>query len=123
MRAPEAYDLCVEALTRDPPDAAYGIGPVFQSEMFLSPAPRYRAAAAYALGRLGRQDAVPVLLRAVQDFENVMDVRHWAARALGELCGREQAGALRTLAANYPEVHSRRTLMEAAARAEARESK
>ena len=92
LRAPAAYNLCVEALTTDPPDAAYGIGPVHQLEIFLSPAPRYRASAAYALGRLGRAEAIPILTRTVQDFDNVIEVRHWAARGLGELCGASRPG-------------------------------
>lgn len=75
--------------------------------------PCWRAAAAWALGQIGDRRAVPALLGAVRNLDNATDVRHAAARALGELREPASLVELRRLAAKYPEVSTRRALLEA----------
>ena len=75
--------------------------------------PCWRATAAWALGRIGDRRAVPALLGAVRNLDNATDVRHAAARALGELRDPSTLTELRRLAADYPEVSTRRALWDA----------
>ncbi len=73
--------------------------------------PCWRAPAAWALGRIGDHRAAPVLIRAVSNLENATDVRHAAAEALGSTADLTHLPELRKLAANYPEVSTRRALL------------
>ncbi|UCG33699.1 MAG: HEAT repeat domain-containing protein [Phycisphaerales bacterium] len=77
--------------------------------------PCWRAAAAWALGRIGDRRAVPVLLEVVGNLNNATDTRHAAAEALGSIADPESLGAIQRLAAGYPEVSTRRALLEACA--------
>jgi hypothetical protein len=63
---------------------------------------------------------VPVLQRAVGNFDNAVDVRHSAAGALARLCDASDLAVLRPLARDYPEVATRRELLRACRLAEAR---
>lgn len=74
--------------------------------------PCWRAAAAWALGRIGDRRATPALLGAVRNLDNATDVRHAAARALGEVGGPASLAELRRLAGDYPEVSTRKALRE-----------
>jgi hypothetical protein len=78
--------------------------------------PCWRAAAAWALGRLGDRRAVPKLLEVVSNLDNATDTRHAAAEALGAIGDPESLAAIRELAAEYPEVSTRRALLRACAR-------
>ena len=82
--------------------------------------PMYRAAAAYALGQIGDSQAVPPLLEVVADLDNALDVRHSAARALSLIADPASLPDMQQLARDYPEVATRRRLLEACARAAAR---
>jgi len=75
--------------------------------------PYFRAAAAYALGEIGDRRAIGPLLKVVADFDNDLDVRHAAVRALGMLCDHSDLPALQELARDYPEVTTRRWLLRA----------
>jgi len=81
---------------------------------------RYRVAAAFTLGQIGNHEAVPALLETVNNFDNVLEVRHAAARALAKLCDSRDLEVLRTAAEDYPEVHTRRVLLNACEEAERR---
>lgn len=80
--------------------------------------PHYRVAAAFALGQAGKHDAVDDLLETVNNFDNALEVRHLAAKALLKLCNSSDLKVLRQAADNYPEVHTRRVLLNACAKAE-----
>jgi HEAT repeat protein len=82
--------------------------------------PLYRAAAADALGRIGATEATPVFLKIVNDFDNAMDVRHAAARALGRTAAPNRLPQLTELAESYPEVATQRALWGACAAVRAR---
>ena len=75
--------------------------------------PCWRAAVAWALGRIGDRRAVPALTKAVKDLENAPDVRHAAAEALGRLAVPGDAAALAALAADCPDVAVRKALLRA----------
>ena len=75
--------------------------------------PCWRAAAAWALGQIGDRRAVPALLRAAGNLDNATDVRHAVARALGALADPASLPELRRLAADYPEISTRRALLDA----------
>ena len=81
--------------------------------LHLDYTPCWRASAAWALGQIGDRRAVPALLGAVWNLENATDVRHAAARALENIADPSSLPALRELAANYPEVSTRRALQSA----------
>ena len=74
--------------------------------------PCWRAAAAWALGRLGDARAVPALLRAAGDLGNATDTRHAAAVALGSIADPASREAVLKLAADCPEVSTRMALQE-----------
>jgi HEAT repeat protein len=103
------------ALERDPTEASFGL--VDPPNVFLTHAmtPCYRAATAYALGQIGDRRASGALLRAVAEFDNAMDVRNAAAHALGLIGDREILPAVEKLAADYPEVATRKVLLGACA--------
>jgi HEAT repeat protein len=81
--------------------------------LHLEYTPCWRAAAAWALGRIGDPKAVSALLRAVRNLDNAPDVRHAAAVALGQCADPANLVELRKLAADYPEVSTRRALAAA----------
>ena len=79
--------------------------------------PCWRAAAAWALGRIGQRRAAPTLLGVVGDLRNATDVRHAAAEALGKLADPASLQAMNELAQDYPEFSIRRALLRACAQA------
>jgi HEAT repeat protein len=77
--------------------------------------PCWRAAAAWAVGQIGDRRAVGTLLEVVANLDNATDTRHAAAEALGYIADPASFEAIRNLAANYPEVSTRRALLRACA--------
>ncbi len=75
--------------------------------------PCWRAAAAWALGMIGDRKAVSALLHAVGNHDNATDTRHTAAMALKQIADPESLPELKRLAANYPEVSTRKALLYA----------
>ncbi|MCY3023712.1 MAG: HEAT repeat domain-containing protein [Planctomycetota bacterium] len=75
--------------------------------------PCWRAAVAWALGRIGDRRAAPALLKVVSDLGNATDVRHAAAVALGRTGDASSLDAMRKLARDYPEVSTRLALLRA----------
>jgi HEAT repeat protein len=79
----------------------------------LEVTPCWRAAAAWALGRIGDSRVVPTLLEVVANLDNAVDTRYAAAEALGRIADPSSMAAIAQLAAGYPEVSTRRKLLEA----------
>ena len=75
--------------------------------------PCWRAAAAWALGRIGDARAVPILLETVANLDNAVDTRYAAAEALITISDPDSIPVIQKLAADYPEVSVRRKLLEA----------
>jgi HEAT repeat protein len=75
--------------------------------------PCWRAAAAWALGRVGDAKVAPALLKVADDFANATDTRHAAAEALGRISDASMREAIAKLAAGYPEVSTRQALLAA----------
>ena len=73
--------------------------------------PCWRAAVAWALGQHGNRQAVPVLLEIVSDLENATDTRHAAATALQQIADPTSFRRIEQLAADYPEISTRRVLL------------
>jgi len=113
---PESAELLVAVLEQSPPEAATGHpDPLGPGVLFLHNdlTPCWRAAVAWALGRIGDRRAVPVLLAVVGNLQNAPDTRHTAAEALARIADPASAGAIAALADGYPEESTRRALVEA----------
>jgi hypothetical protein len=111
---PRSVDTLLASLEREPPEAATGFpDPLGPGVLFLHNdlTPCWRAAAAWALGRIGAARAMPTLLKVIGDMKNALDTRHAAAEAMERLAKTGNAPAIRKLAADYPEVSTRRTLL------------
>ena len=110
-------DMLMETLLHAPAEAAAGRpDPLGPGVMFLHDdlTPCWRAAVAWALGRIGDRRAVPVLMDIIADLDNATDTRHAAAEALGEIGDPASQSAVQALAKEYPEVSTRRTLLRVA---------
>ncbi len=119
LKDADRYDLFLGALI-NPPEAVDGFDSACNPLAFLATTPHYRVAAAYALGEIGNRDAVPALFDTVNNFDNALEVRHLAAKALVKLCNGSDLKVLRAMAGDYPEVHTRRVLLRACEAAERR---
>jgi HEAT repeat protein len=106
-------------LEKCPPEAAAGKPPADDpAVLFLHNdlTPCYRAAAAWALGRIADKRAAPALLKVIADMENAPDTRHAAAVALGQIADPDSLAAIRQLAGDYPDFATRRALLQACAK-------
>jgi HEAT repeat protein len=114
---PRSVDALLLALEQSPTEAASGRpDPLGPGVLFLHNdlTPCWRAAVAWALGRIGDARAVTPLLGIVRDLDNAPDTRHAAAEALGRLADPPVRAVLRQLASGYPEIATRRALFAAA---------
>lgn len=116
----ESVDALLAALDKDATEVSFGLEDPPNVFVYKAMEPYYRAAAAYALGRLGNSKAVPSLIKAAANFDNAMSVRHASARALAMLCDHSSVAQLQELAKNYPEVATRRALLIACQQAKTR---
>lgn len=118
LRDPGSVDILLESLHPDLNESRHGRPDPSEPNihfLHLEYTPCWRASAAWALGAIGDQRAVPVLLEVVKDLRNATDVRHAAAKALGKLADRQHLMRLRELAREYPEHSVRLALLEACA--------
>jgi len=117
---PGSADLLLTILRDDPTEASFGLHDPPSAFIYRARPPFYRAAAAAALGRIGDSRATPTLVAVVSDFDNAISVRHAAAAALGSVGDHSTLPELRELAEKYPEVITRRALLESCRRIAAR---
>ncbi len=103
----------VACLEKDPSEISLGAELPPNVFIYKAMTPFHRAAAAYGLGRIGDAKAAPALLDAAANLDNAMDVRHAAAQGLLMLRDRATLPRLRKLANGYPEVATRRILLQA----------
>jgi len=104
----------IAALEKDPNEAALGRpapDTVWVGMLQETNTPCYRAAAAYALGRIGRRSAAGVLMKTLRNMDNALDVRHASAVALKRIADESDIQAIAKIAADYPEVSVRRVLL------------
>lgn len=114
---PASADTLMAVLGSEPTEAANGRpDPLGPGVLFLHNdlTPCWRAAVAWALGRIGDRRAVDLLLQVVADMDNATDTRYAAAQALGRIGDGDSLGRIRALARSYPEVSTRYALLEAA---------
>jgi len=115
LRDVDSAAVLLSAVCEDRTEASFGIPDPPNVFLHEAMTPLYRAAAADALGRIGAAGAEQGLLDAIWNFENAMEVREAAARALGRTCDPARLGELREQADRYPEVATRRALWESCA--------
>ncbi len=112
IQAREALPVLLASLEQDT-EAKLGYTSAPSPFTFKQITPFHRAAVAYSLGQIGDPRATAPLMKSVANFDNALDVRHSAARALAKLCGPADLPALEKLASDYPEVATRRLLLAA----------
>ena len=110
-----SIDLLVEMLEKDPTEASLGLNPPPAHIIYKAWRPFHRPAAAWALGELKAKQAVPALLKVVRDLENASSTREQAAVAFGKIGDKSVLAELNNVAVEYPELMTRRALMESAA--------
>jgi len=112
---PKSTHALIAAL-QSPAEAANGYpDPLGPGVLFLHNdlTPCWRAASAWALGRIGDRRATAPLLAVVGDLKNATDTRHAAAEALQRIADPASLEPMRKLAEGYPEVSTRRALLRA----------
>ncbi|MHC4228075.1 MAG: HEAT repeat domain-containing protein, partial [Planctomycetota bacterium] len=109
----ESIDTLIAALEDDAKEASFGYEDPPNVFVYKAMTPFYRAAAADALGRINSPRAVGVLIDTLTDYDNSVSVRNAAANALLRLNEHILANRLGAIAESYPEVTTRRTLLQA----------
>ena len=115
LGASASVDTLMPALDPELNEARLGRPDPAESNMHLLQlelTPCWRGAAAWALGRIGDERAVPALLEVIENLDNAVDTRYAAAEALGDIADPDSIPAIERLAEDYPEVSTRRALLE-----------
>ncbi len=107
-----SIDLFVEMLVKDPTESSLGLNPPPTHIIYKAWRPFYRPSAAWSLGELKAKQAVPALLKIVQDLDNASSTREQAAAALGKIADKSTLEQLKQIAEEYPEVMTRRALLK-----------
>jgi hypothetical protein len=118
LRDPAAVDTLLASLAPELNEARHGRPDPAAPNVHLlqlDPTPCWRGAAAWALGRIGDRRAAATLLSVVAHMDNAVDTRYAAAKALSGAAGPEHVAAMAKLAADYPEVSTRKALLESMA--------
>jgi HEAT repeat protein len=108
----ESIDSLVAALRDDAKEASFGYEEPPNVFVYKAMTPFYRAAAANALGRIDGPRAVTTLTETLTDYDNAVSVRNAAANALLNLSEHVDAARLGAIAQTYPEISTRRTLLQ-----------
>jgi HEAT repeat protein len=112
----QSVDALIAILQEEQSEAASGRpDPLGVGVLFLHNelTPCWRAAVAWALGKIGDDRAIPELLAIVADLDNATDTRHAAVEALGQIGSPATLAAICSLAADYPEISTRNALLRA----------
>ena len=96
----------------DPTETALGLNMPPQHLVYKGWRPFYRPAAAWSLGELKAVAAVPVLMTVLQELVNAPSTREQAAIALGKIGDQESLEELKAIGIDYPEVVTRRAILE-----------
>ncbi len=104
-------ELFIDMLVHDPTETVLGLNLPPQHLVYKGWRPFYRPAAAWALGELKTRSAVTVLMDVLQDLDNAPSTREQAAAALGKIGDRRCLPELNALAADYPEITTRRAML------------
>lgn len=118
---PAAVDTLLASLAPELNEARHGRPNPADPNVHLlqiDPTPCWRAASAWALGRIGDPRATATLMEVVANMDNAVDTRHAAAGALARTMRREHLRAISQLATDYPEVSTRKALLESLAEVE-----
>jgi len=107
----KSIPLLIAMLESDPTETALGLNPPPAHLIYKGWRPFYRPAAAWALGQLKAKEALPALIKAVENLENASSTREQAATALGMIGDQESLKKLTAIAEDYPEVMTRRALL------------
>jgi HEAT repeat protein len=116
LKDPASVDILLASLAPELNEARHGRPDPAEPNIHLlqmEATPCWRAAAAWALGKIGDRRAVPVLLEAAASLDNAVDTRYAAAEALVRIGDPESIPAIRQIAEKHPEVSTRRKLLEA----------
>jgi len=113
LRDPGSLDALLDVVNKDPAEATLGMNPPPTHIMYKAMKPFHRAGAAHALGRIGNVKAAGALLKLVQNFDNAPCVRQRAAVSLGQVCDKTYLDKIKSIAEDYPELATRRSLLEA----------
>jgi HEAT repeat protein len=119
LRDPRSVDSLVAVLEQCPPEAGLGRPDPTQPEvLFLHNdlTPCYRAAAAWALGRIGERRAAPTLLHVIEDERSATDTHYAAAEALERIADPASLTQISALARACREISTRRVLLRTIAK-------
>lgn len=119
LAMPDSSAALIAALEQSATESAPGHpDPLGPGVLFLHDdlTPCWRAGVAWALGRIGDRSAVPVLLKTVRNLNNAPDTRYAAAEALKRMADPNVTENIRKLAMDYPEIATRKVLLQAAAK-------
>lgn len=108
-----AIEPLAEVLARSKTEAEFGYARQFKEEEFNDPCPRWREAVVRALGKLKAEGHVPLLVQILNDPRNVLEVRHAAAQALGEIGSAPALAALRVAGVSHSFLSVRHTARDA----------
>ena len=120
---PDAVDVLIASLGHELNETRHGRPNPADPNVHLlqlDPTPCWRGAAAWALGRIGDPRAAGILLGVVANMDNAVDTRYAAAEALARVAEKPHLPAITKLAEEYPEVSTRRALLESLADCEKR---
>ena len=108
--------LFVDMLEKDPTETDLGQNPAPAPahNVYKGWRPFYRPAAAWALGQLKDKSVSSTLLNIVKDLKNASSTREQAAIALGNVGNANTAIALENMGEEYPEITTRRAILNSA---------
>jgi HEAT repeat protein len=114
LRDPASSDSLIEALEKDPNEAAWGRpspNSLYVVMLQNEHTPCYRAAAARALGSIREKRSTRTLLKVLSDLDNAIDTRYAAAVALKKIKDKAIVETIDKIAADYPDVSVKKVLL------------